>query len=68
MSQIHFIDRAPVRAELAVVGGEQVALSTDTDNEGASSTHSSAEGLEHFMVIVLSVFLSLPREAGAQGG
>ncbi len=50
------------------VGGEQVALSTHADTEGASSTHSSAVSLELFMVIVLSAFLSVPREAGAQGG
>lgn len=50
------------------VGEEQVALSTHADTEGASSTHSSAVSLELFMVIVLSAFLSVPREAGAQGG
>lgn len=50
------------------VGGEQVALSTHADTEGASSTHSSAVSLELFMVIVLSAFLSIPWEAGAQGG
>lgn len=50
------------------VGGEQVALSTHADTEGAPSTHSSAVSLELFMVIVLSAFLSIPWEAGAQGG
>lgn len=46
--------------------GEQVALSTHADTGGASSTHSSAVSLELFMVIVLSAFLSVPREAGPE--
>lgn len=50
------------------IGGKQPALSTHTDIEGASSTHSLAVGLELFMVIVLSAFLFVPQEAGAQGG
>lgn len=50
------------------IGGERAALSAHADMEGGSSTHSSAVSLELFMVIVLSAFLSLPREAGAQGG
>lgn len=50
------------------IGGERVAPRTHADTEGARGTHSSAAALELFMVIVLSAFLSLPREAEDRGG
>lgn len=50
------------------IGGERVAPHTHADTEGAHGTHSSATALKLFMVIVLSAFLSLPREAKDQGG
>lgn len=50
------------------IGGERVAPHTHADTEGAHGTHSSATALKLFMVIVLSAFLSLPREAKDRGG
>lgn len=50
--------------------GRRTALSAHADTEGGSPalTPLQAVSLELFMVIVLSAFLSLPREARAQGG
>lgn len=62
--------RAGGRGGRGGVEGERAALSAHADTEGGSPalTPLPAASLELFMVIVLSAFLSFPREARAQGG